>query len=968
MEKHTTVFCAVAGVLLLGVTLGRAQTKDPVRGSPVLVLDIRADRTVEISGFRADPCSGDREIPARRDGPAALALPERRIASGKVLGSGKAADPLPGVCSPPGGISPGRTQERAQAERTSVSSNTMILSGSVPNPPKTLREMPPVALKDGDAPVQPHSGLGTPNLAVYTGSGAVNTYTYFFSHRLDITSSIGNDGTDWAYGFRVGWYLSTNTTITTSDYLIATASIGSLNYGWYVNQGVSVILDFVSGLPSGTYYIGVILDDENAVSELNESDNSGYFTQTIYYTGPEPNLTLYGGSGSVNTHNYNTTTHQLDVMNSVWNAGGVAAGEFRTGWYLSPDTIISPSDFLIATVTTSNLDAGYYLNLDASVNLDSLPGLATGTYYLGVYYDDLYQVGESEGGDNWAFFTTSLYYPGIPNLTLYQGSGSVNGYYYNRATEYLTIICSVVNVGAVPAGAFRVGFYLVDTSGNNSYLLMTIPVVGLTNGYYKVLGDSVVPGTIGGLTPGRYWVIISIDDQLAVGESDENDNIWRIKPSFMYTVYPSSVQLSNTQTFGPVDDITNYKMMSIPGRVDIPLADVLGGSQPYDWNAYWDNGGASDYQVQYDGSAIFHFVPGRAFWILGKNSFSVSQTVNTVPLEPDQTFSIPLHNGWNIISNPFDGPLPWSDVETLNPGIQPIHYFDKSYSQPAAFEPYKGYYFDNIGNLPSIRIPFSVGGISPRTRVACDILFRNPAVRLTLRDASGALSSVSVRFDPAARRGFDVSDIFSPPGDFEKAGITICNPAIECAYKNLMVDSRPAAAGGDVFDVRVKNITGGQLTLSATIGNGVEGSEVYLIDDRLGNAVNLRENSAVPLSGHYGRSTYRLVVGSREAVNDLLHGLTPAAYKLYQNSPNPFNPSTMIRFAVPTESRVKVGVINLLGEQVATVAEGLFRSGVYEFGWSARNLASGCYFYTITAVPLDNGAPFVETKKMILAK
>ena len=50
------------------------------------------------------------------------------------------------------------------------------------------------------------------------------------------------------------------------------------------------------------------------------------------------------------------------------------------------------------------------------------------------------------------------------------------------------------------------------------------------------------------------------------------------------------------------------------------------------------------------------------------------------------------------------------------------------------------------------------------------------------------------------------------------------------------------------------------------------------------------------------------------------------------------------------------------------MADGMFGAGMYEFEWSGKNLASGCYFYTMTAGPADNGKLFVQTRKMIVAK
>jgi hypothetical protein len=91
-------------------------------------------------------------------------------------------------------------------------------------------------------------------------------------------------------------------------------------------------------------------------------------------------------------------------------------------------------------------------------------------------------------------------------------------------------------------------------------------------------------------------------------------------------------------------------------------------------------------------------------------------------------------------------------------------------------------------------------------------------------------------------------------------------------------------------------------------------------------------------------------------------------FNLAQNYPNPFNPSTTIRFSIPERSRVRVTIFNLLGQQVAELANEEMGAGSYERTWNAI-VASGLYFYRLEAVSLSNsGKRFVDVKKMVLLK
>jgi len=88
----------------------------------------------------------------------------------------------------------------------------------------------------------------------------------------------------------------------------------------------------------------------------------------------------------------------------------------------------------------------------------------------------------------------------------------------------------------------------------------------------------------------------------------------------------------------------------------------------------------------------------------------------------------------------------------------------------------------------------------------------------------------------------------------------------------------------------------------------------------------------------------------------------PVASDLYQNYPNPFNPSTTIKFDMAKAGHVKLGVYNILGQEVATLLNSDMEIGSHSVQWNASNLATGVYFYKIE---MDQ---FVKIKKMLLVK
>ncbi len=91
-------------------------------------------------------------------------------------------------------------------------------------------------------------------------------------------------------------------------------------------------------------------------------------------------------------------------------------------------------------------------------------------------------------------------------------------------------------------------------------------------------------------------------------------------------------------------------------------------------------------------------------------------------------------------------------------------------------------------------------------------------------------------------------------------------------------------------------------------------------------------------------------------------GNVPTSYRLEQNYPNPFNPSTTIEFSIPSAQFVTLKVYNLLGQEVATLVNGLQTAGAHSVRWNASSLSTGFYFYKIEA------GKFTQTRKLMLMK
>jgi len=96
-------------------------------------------------------------------------------------------------------------------------------------------------------------------------------------------------------------------------------------------------------------------------------------------------------------------------------------------------------------------------------------------------------------------------------------------------------------------------------------------------------------------------------------------------------------------------------------------------------------------------------------------------------------------------------------------------------------------------------------------------------------------------------------------------------------------------------------------------------------------------------------------------------GVSPMMHVLYQNVPNPFNPSTSIPYMLERSAHVTIGIYDVSGSRVISLDEGMKASGVHAVIWNGRDasgraLPSGVYFYRF------EGFANSPVRKMVLVK
>ncbi|MFA7362048.1 MAG: T9SS type A sorting domain-containing protein [Candidatus Kapaibacterium sp.] len=167
---------------------------------------------------------------------------------------------------------------------------------------------------------------------------------------------------------------------------------------------------------------------------------------------------------------------------------------------------------------------------------------------------------------------------------------------------------------------------------------------------------------------------------------------------------------------------------------------------------------------------------------------------------------------------------------------------------------------------------------------------------------------------------------------------TLDHPFVYDNTKSLIIQLEHRGASGSASYIHAHTyLTGKRRTYSNTANPfGVQGQDAYIIN-------------------------FGVDIGPN-AIDPNINLQTPKEYKLEQNFPNPFNPTTSINYSIPKSGLVTLRVYNVFGQEVSTLVNEVKNNGNYSVDFNASNLSSGVYYYELTS------GNFVQTKRMMLIK
>ena len=435
-------------------------------------------------------------------------------------------------------------------------------------------------------------------------------------------------------------------------------------------------------------------------------------------------------------------------------------------------------------------------------------------------------------------------------------------------------------------------------------------------------------------------------------------------------VYPQSFSFDVVRSFGRDTEQRNYRLVALPGAEERPLGETLSGEPGSMWQAYWDDGTSSNFFVQFDGSDSFRLKPGRGFWLISDSTWSVQGSVSSVTLDQGNVTTIDLHSGWNIISNPFDRGVPWSEVVNASGGgLQPLWSFSGGFSRVSTFASAatgEAFYFLNDQNLDQLTIPYAATpspSATEKSQVEADLSMLTLEVQQV-----GKTASVQLGWAKDASAGVDRFDWVAPPTRFATLSLrSRPEQASSRRRKSLARNIRPPAKEGQSFTLRLDASSDETVQFRLNEADAFSGQELRLVNENTGRTYDLRNQELPAFQPRSETTKLTLLAGTERYVREKQKALSASELQLQPGYPNPFRQKTTLTYTVPDSGPVKLEVFDVLGRRVRVLVDERKEAGTYEVTWNGgndagRSVASGVYLGRLTF----NGQTI--TQKMVHVK
>lgn len=385
-----------------------------------------------------------------------------------------------------------------------------------------------------------------------------------------VSTRIKNDGDTSSGSFRWGLYLSTDTTITTSDTLLDDWSQSSISDGSTRSSTKTITIPIT--ITGGYYYVGMIVDINSQVSESDENNNDDYDSGRITID-EQPDLT--GRSCSAPTTgvvgDYLDSSISISIENDPGGNYIASSGTFYWGMYLSTDSTITTSDTQVGSDQyKSSINGGSYSSDSLSTSNRIPSSLNPGTYYWGYIVDVDDDVDEQDENNNGYTCNQVTVEDDLPDIVADSVGTSTSSVVMG---DTISVTYRIDNDGHDYTGSFYWELYLsTDTTiTTNDIYVDEFSRSSISPNYYAS-GTQYSVQIPTGISPGYYYLGMIADSRSSVSELDESNNVvadtGRIDIEEPADLEPSSLSGPNSAQGG--------QQVSISWRIDNEGDDASG--------------------------------------------------------------------------------------------------------------------------------------------------------------------------------------------------------------------------------------------------------------------------------------------------------------------------------------------------------------------------------------------------------
>ncbi len=278
---------------------------------------------------------------------------------------------------------------------------------------------------------------------------------------------------------------------------------------------------------------------------------------------------------------------------------------------------------------------------------------------------------------------------------------------------------------------------------------------------------------------------------------------------------------------------SDYELVALPGQPGVALDETVIGERGTGWRGFGEggaSGGSGDANLQECvPGAPCTFQSGNGFWVISQSDWSFQGTVPGVPAESDLP-SIPLQDGWNIVSNPLQQDLSWASVQSENGLNETLWRWadEGEWAKASTLSSSVGgeaYYLFNGAGLDSLDLPgIPTGSLGPSSA---------PAKRRVSSAASGSAAPSSVGLSSVASSGMQGGP-YSGPGAYlsqiQRKPVSLGaapNGDATASERAALKTKAPEKVAGWTLEIRAE--IGGKRAASVTLGKdpSIEEQETY---------------------------------------------------------------------------------------------------------------------------------------------